>query len=77
MLVDLPLDVQMAEVDYHPEEDRPLPWSNPGPDPAAIAQAMDLIAASQAPIMILGGGVILSDATEEFRALAEYLSKSP
>ena len=24
--------------------------------------------------MILGGGVILSDATAEFRALAEYLS---
>ena len=35
---------------------------------------MDLIMESQAPIMILGGGVILSDATAEFRALAEYLS---
>jgi tartronate-semialdehyde synthase len=74
VLIDLPLDVQMAEVDYNPDEDRPLAWSNPGPDAAAIARAMDLIAASQAPIMILGGGVILSDATEEFRALAEYLS---
>jgi tartronate-semialdehyde synthase len=73
VLVDLPLDVQMAEVDYHPENDHPLPWSNPVPDPAAIAKAMDLIAASQAPILILGGGVIISGATEEFRALAEQL----
>ena len=73
VLVDLPIDVQMAEVDYHPENDHPLPWSNPNPDPAAIAKAMDLIAASEAPILILGGGVILSDATEEFRALAEHL----
>ena len=29
--------------------------------------------AAKAPLMILGGGVILSDATAEFRELAEYL----
>jgi tartronate-semialdehyde synthase len=74
VLVDLPLDVQMADVSYRPEEDRPLPWSKPAPDPDSIARAMDLIAASQAPIMILGGGVILADATAEFRELAEQLS---
>ena len=74
VLVDLPLDVQMADVSYRPDEDRPLPWSKPAPDPDSIARAMDLIAASQAPIMILGGGVILADATAEFRELAEHLS---
>jgi tartronate-semialdehyde synthase len=74
VLIDLPLDVQMADVSYRPEEDRPLPWSKPAPDPDSIARAMDLIAASQAPIMILGGGVILADATAEFRELAEQLS---
>jgi tartronate-semialdehyde synthase len=74
VLVDLPLDVQMADVSYRPEDDGPLPWSKPAPDPDSIARAMDLIAASQAPIMILGGGVILADATAEFRELAEQLS---
>jgi tartronate-semialdehyde synthase len=74
VLIDLPLDVQMADVSYRPEEDGPLPWSKPAPDPDSIARAMDLIAASQAPIMILGGGVILADATAEFRELAEQLS---
>lgn len=74
VLVDLPMDVQMAQIDYRPEQDGSLPWSNPGPDPEAVRRAMDLIAASQAPIMILGGGVILSGATAEFRALAEHLS---
>jgi len=34
---------------------------------------MDMIMESKAPIMILGGGVILSNAPAEFRALAEYL----
>jgi tartronate-semialdehyde synthase len=74
VLVDLPLDVQMADVSYQPDEDRPLPWSKPAPDPEAIARAMDLIAASKAPVLLLGGEVILADATAEFRQLAEQLS---
>lgn len=73
VLIDLPLDVQMAEIDYDPAKDGPLPWTRPEPEPAAISAAMDLIVAAKAPIMILGGGVIQSDATREFRALAEYL----
>lgn len=74
VLVDLPLNIQMAEIDYRPEEDGPLPWSRPAPDSEDIRRAVDLIAASQAPIIILGGGVILSEATAEFRAVAERLS---
>ena len=73
VLIDLPIDVQMAEIDYDPAKDNPLPWSRPKPEPKAISQAMDLIMEAKAPLMILGGGVILSDATAEFRELAEYL----
>jgi tartronate-semialdehyde synthase len=74
VLVDLPLDVQLEDVSYRLEEDRPLAWSRPAPDPHSIERAIDLIAASAAPVMLLGGGVILADATAEFRALAEFLS---
>src|ERR1039458_3764919 len=74
VLIDLPIDVQMAEIDYDPAQDAPLPWSRPVPDPAAIRRAMDLIMESQAPILVLGGGVILSGATAEFRGVVEYLS---
>jgi tartronate-semialdehyde synthase len=73
VLIDLPLDVQMADIEYDPAKDSPLPWTRPDPEPQAISKAMDMIMASKAPIMILGGGVILSNATAEFRALAEYL----
>ena len=73
VLIDLPLDVQMAEIEYDPAQDGPLAWTRPTPEPKAISQAMDLIMAAKAPLMILGGGVILSDATAEFRELAEYL----
>lgn len=74
VLIDLPIDVQMAEIDYDATRDARLPWSRPAPDPAAISRAMDVIMESKAPILVLGGGVILSEATAEFRALAEYLS---
>jgi tartronate-semialdehyde synthase len=73
VLIDLPIDVQMAEIDYDLAKDSPLPWHRPAPAPEAIHKAVDMIAEAKAPIMILGGGVILSDATAEFRALAEYL----
>ncbi len=74
VLIDLPIDVQMAEIEYNPAADQALPWSKPTPDQKLIAKALDLIAASQNPVLILGGGVVLSEATDEFRALAEYLS---
>lgn len=73
VLIDLPIDVQMAEIKYDPAQDSPLPWARPTPEPEAISNAIDLIMESKAPIMILGGGVILSDATDEFQELAEYL----
>ena len=74
VLIDLPLDVQLAEIDYDPAADRPLPWSKPAPDPVQIGKALDLIAQSQNPVLILGGGVILAEAASEFRELAEYLT---
>jgi tartronate-semialdehyde synthase len=74
VLVDLPINVQMAEIDFDPAKDACLPWSRPGPNPNDIRQAVDLIQASHEPLLLLGGGVILSDATAEFRALAEWLS---
>jgi tartronate-semialdehyde synthase len=73
VLIDLPIDVQMSEIDYRPGQDKPLPWARPTPEPEAIRRAMDLIMESKTPILILGGGVLLSNATAEFRALAEHL----
>ena len=74
VLVDLPINVQMADIEYDPATDKSLPWSRPGPKPEDISRAVDMMQASKAPLMLLGGGVILSDATAEFQALAEWLS---
>lgn len=73
VLIDLPLNIQTAEIDFNPTDYKPLPVAKPGPDLEQIAKAMDLIMQSKNPVLILGGGVIISGATAEFKALAEYL----
>mgnify|MGYP000862269169 CR=1 FL=1 len=74
VLIDLPLDIQKDEIEFKTEDYKGLPIEKPTPDLKKISEAMDLIEKSKNSIMILGGGVILSGATEEFRNLAEYLS---
>jgi tartronate-semialdehyde synthase len=73
VLIDLPLDVQMADIDYDPENDQALPIDEVNPDMSKIKDAMDLLLEAKAPVMIMGGGVILSGAEKEFIDLAEYL----
>ena len=74
VLIDLPLDVQMADIPYDPERDAAIPVVKQPPDPALIEKALDMVLAAENPIMIMGGGVLLAHATEECVALAEYLS---
>jgi len=73
VLIDLPLDVQKEEIEYDPESDAPLPILNAPPNPKQVSKALDMILKAEAPVMLLGGGVILADACEEFRAMAEAL----
>ena len=74
ILFDLPLDVQMADISYDPDLDFPLPWDKPKPDPRKIEKAVDMILSSKSPIILLGGGVILSGGTDDLIRFAEYLS---
>lgn len=73
VVIDLPLDVQMAEIDYVPEMDVSLPIPTVAPDQNDIERAMDLLEQAKAPVIILGGGVVLSGAVEECVAFAEYM----
>lgn len=73
VLIDLPLDVQMAEIEYDPETDGPLPIFRTPPNKRQIVKAVDMLLEAEKPVMLLGGGVILADACEEFIALAEAL----
>jgi tartronate-semialdehyde synthase len=73
VLIDLPLDVQKEEIEYDPETDEPLPIFRAAPGQKQVARALDMLLEAERPLMLLGGGVIIADASQEFRAVAEAL----
>lgn len=73
VLIDLPLDVQMADIPYSPELDAPLPVKKIEPERKKIARAVDMLLAAEKPVLIMGGGVLLAQATDKFIQFAEYL----
>lgn len=73
VLIDLPLDVQRGEVEYDPAIDAPLEVFKPSPDIRKIRRAVEMLLQAQRPILMMGGGVMLARASEEFVALAEHL----
>ncbi len=68
----LPQDVQAEAFDYPAEFLEPLVWrlTRPRPDPSALDEAAALLKAARRPLLIAGGGVIYSEATELLATLA-------
>ena len=73
VLIDLPLDVQQADIPFDPSTYTSLPVEKPSPDPVKIKEALDFLDAAKSPCMIMGGGVILAEATAECVEFAEYM----
>ena len=75
VLIDLPLDVQKAEVevDFDPRRGGPLHFEKPAPRPGAVRQVVEMILEAERPVLMPGGGTIIADASEELVELAEYL----
>ncbi|MEM6109308.1 glyoxylate carboligase [Mycobacterium sp. 050272] len=73
VLIDLPIDVQLAEIDFDPEAYTPLPVYKPRATRTQIDKALDMLVAAQRPLIIAGGGVINADAAELLVELAELL----
>ncbi len=77
VLVDVPKDVQIEEVDFPNGLDYPtsvdLPGYKPNMEghPSQIKRAAKLIDESQRPVILAGHGVIFSEAFDELRELAE------
>ncbi len=73
VLVDLPVDVQLQEVEFEWPEKVSLPGYKPEvrPNPAQIKQAAIAIAESRRPVLYVGGGVVISGASQQVRELAE------
>ncbi|WP_322813942.1 glyoxylate carboligase [Chloroflexus sp.] len=73
VLIDLPVDVQKQVIAYDPDLDAALPVYRPAPPQSALRRAIEMILAAERPLLMPGGGVILTNAAPELLALAEYL----
>jgi tartronate-semialdehyde synthase len=71
VLLDLPFDVQLAEIDFDPDTYEPLPVYRPAASRAQIDKALDLLAAAERPLIVAGGGVIGADAAGLLTEFAE------
>ncbi len=71
VLLDIPLDVQMTEVDFDPATYTPESFGIPAADVSDIRKALEMIRAAASPVLIMGGGVVLAEACELCVAFAE------
>jgi tartronate-semialdehyde synthase len=74
VVIDLPLDVQMAEIDFDPAGYAPRAVEVPAPEAGAVEEAVRVLAAAQNPVLVMGGGVVLSGACGACVRLAEQLN---
>lgn len=71
VLLDLPLDVQMSEIEFDPDTYTPLPAYKPAASRAQIEKALEMLNAAEKPLIVAGGGVVNADASELLTEFAE------
>ncbi len=75
VLIDIPKDVQQNEAEIHfPSEIKIRgyhPWVDP--DISSIERAIEMLLSAERPVILAGGGVIISSAFAELQSIAELL----
>jgi len=71
VLIDLPFDVQMAEIEFDPDTYSPLPVYKPAATRAQVEKALDMLEQAERPLIVAGGGIINADASELLVEFAE------
>src|SRR3989442_11900868 len=71
VLIGLPFDVQMGEVEFDTETYEPLPVYKPKATRAQIEKALAMLNAAERPLTVAGGGIINADASSLLVEFAE------
>ncbi|AVO42486.1 glyoxylate carboligase [Simplicispira suum] len=71
VLIDLPFDVQMAEIEFDIDTYEPLPVYKPAASRKQIEKALEMLNAAERPLIVAGGGIINADASELLVQFAE------
>jgi tartronate-semialdehyde synthase len=71
VLIDLPFDVQMAEIEFDIDTYEPLPAYKPAATRKQVEKAIEMMQAAERPLIVAGGGVVNADACELLVEFAE------
>jgi acetolactate synthase-1/2/3 large subunit len=73
VLIDITKDAQQSSCDYDWDAAAPeaLPRTHPHPAEATMQEAIELIRAARRPLVLAGHGLMLANATDEFRAFVD------
>ena len=71
VLIDLPFDVQMGEIEFDIDTYEPLPVYRPTATRAQVEKALTMLCASERPLIVSGGGVVNADAAPLLVEFAE------
>src|SRR5499433_933982 len=71
VLIDLPFDVQVAEIEFDPDTYEPLPVYKPKASRKQIEKAMAMLNDAARPLIVAGGGIINADACDLLVKFAE------
>ncbi len=73
VLIDLPFDVQMAEIEFDIDAYEPLPVNKPKASRAQAEKALALLNDAERPLICAGGGIINADASDKLVEFAELI----
>ncbi|MDE2047888.1 MAG: glyoxylate carboligase [Betaproteobacteria bacterium] len=71
VLIDLPFDVQMAEIEFDIDTYEPLPVYKPAATRKQAEKALEMLNAAERPLIVAGGGIINADASDLLVQFAE------
>ena len=71
VLIDLPIDVQTAEIEFDLDTYEPLPVYKPRASRRQVEKAMTMLNEAERPLIVAGGGIINADASDLLVEFAE------
>src|SRR5699024_5375768 len=71
VLIHLPLDVQMTEIEFDIDAYEPMPIAKPAATRGQAEKALDMLLAAEKPVIIAGGGIFNAVGEEQLVEFAE------
>jgi len=73
VLIDMPIDVQMAEIEFDIDSYEPMPLAKPKMSRKQAEKTLEMMNAAEKPLIVAGGGIINADASDLLTEFAEIV----